>query len=180
MPRCQNAQNEGENSMKSVDINTLSFKAVDWWKNQWLLLTAGTMDDCNMMTVGWGSIGCMWWKPFIQIVVRPQRYTFEYTEKCDSFTVCGFPPEYREDLQLLGSVSGRDGDKLSKTKLTLKESTIVSSPAYNEATFILECRKMYRQRFDPNCFLDDSIPQHYPNADYHIAYFGEIVAAFAE
>lgn len=67
--------------MKSVDISTLSFRAVDWWKNQWMLLRAGTMDDCNMMIIGWGSIGCMWWKPFVQIVVRPQRYTFEYTEK---------------------------------------------------------------------------------------------------
>jgi hypothetical protein len=46
-----------------------------------MLLRAGTMDDCNMMIIGWGSIGCMWWKPFVQIVVRPQRYTFEYTEK---------------------------------------------------------------------------------------------------
>ena len=166
--------------MQAIDINTSSFKGVDWWKNQWLLLTAGTMDDYNMMTVGWGSIGCMWWKPFVQVVVRPQRYTFEYMEKSDTFTVCGFPIEYHEDLQTLGSISGRDGDKLSKTRLTLKESSVVPCPSYNEATFILECRKMFKQRFDPASFLDDSIHENYPNADYHYAYFGEIVAAFAE
>ena len=166
--------------MKSVDISELSFKAVDLWMNQWLLLTAGTIDDCNMMTVGWGSIGCMWSKPFAQIVVRPHRHTHGYVEKSDSFTLCAFPREYRQDLQTLGTISGRDGDKLSKTRLTLKEATVVTSPSYNEACFILECRKMYSQDFDPSRFIDKSIKSNYPQKDYHRAYFGEILAVFVE
>ncbi len=166
--------------MKSVDIKTLSFGAVDVWTNRWMLLTAGTMDDCNMMTVGWGSIGCMWNKPFAQIVVRPQRHTFQFVEKADTFTLCAFPEEYRPALQKLGSISGRDGDKLTDTGLTLKESTVIASPSYNEANFTLECRKIYAQDFDPACFLDAEIDGHYPQKDYHRSYFGEIVAAFTE
>jgi hypothetical protein len=119
-----------------------------------------------------------WSRPFAQIVVRPQRHTRRYLDQCDSFTLCGFPPEYRKDLQTLGAISGRDGDKLSRTVLTLKQSTTVTSPSYKEASLILECRKMYVQEFDPTCFFDKTIEAHYPQGDYHTVYYGEILAAF--
>jgi flavin reductase (DIM6/NTAB) family NADH-FMN oxidoreductase RutF len=166
--------------MVEVNPTELNLKAVDLWMNQWLVLTAGTLDDCNMMTVAWGSIGCMWAKPFAQIVVRPQRHTYKFTEGSDTFTLCGFPEKYRDDLQTLGSTSGRDGDKLADTGLTLKESTKVSAPCYNEASLILECRKMYCQDINSAGFIDSSIQSNYPENDYHRAYFGEILAAFLE
>ena len=166
--------------MVEVDVTKLSLGPVDLWMNRWLLLTAGTPDDCNMMTVSWGSIGCMWSMPFVQIFVRPQRHTYKYTETSDSFTLCAFPEKYRRDLQILGALSGRDGDKLSKTGLTLKESKKVSAPSYNEANLILECRKIYCQDIDPRGFVDSAIQDNYPVNDYHRVYFGEILAAFGE
>ena len=83
------------------------------WANQWLLLTAGDFQQghFNTMTVGWGSFGTMWSKPFAQVVVRPTRYTFEFMNTYDTFTLCGFPEQYKKALTLLGSKSGRDGDK---------------------------------------------------------------------
>jgi len=166
--------------MREVDIKELSIKAVDLWMNRWLLLTAGTIDDCNMMTVAWGSIGCMWSRPFAQIVVRPQRYTRKYIEKSDSFTLCALPDKYRKDLQTLGTLSGKNGNKLSKTGLTLKASKKIAAPSYNEADFILECRKMYCQDMDPQGFIDRAIQDNYPANDYHRIYFGEILSAYCE
>ena len=166
--------------MLEVNVKELAMDVVDLWMNQWLLLTAGTLDDCNMMTVAWGSIGCMWSKPFAQVVVRPHRHTHGYMERSDSFTLCAFPEEHRKDLQTLGTFSGRDGDKLSKTGLTLKQSTRVSAPAYNEAKLILECRKIYYQDMDPGGFVDKTIEDNYPAKDYHRIYYGEILAAFCE
>ena len=166
--------------MKKIDPAKLSVEIVTLWDKQWFLLTSGTLDDCNMMTVSWGSIGCMWNKPFAQIVVRPQRYTFEYLEKNDSFTLCAFKENYRQALQHLGSKSGRYGDKLSMTDLTLKKSTKISAPAYNEASLILECRKIYYQDLDPKGFLDNGIQNNYPINDYHRVYYGEILAAFVD
>jgi len=166
--------------MKEIDVRELCGKPVDLWANQWLLLTSGTMEDCNMMTVAWGSIGCMWSKPFAQIVVRPHRHTFGYLERADCFTLCAFPEKYRKALQTLGTISGRDGDKLSQTDLTLRKSTKVLSPSYNEASLVLECRKIYVQDIDPKGFLDPSIDGNYPNEDYHRVYFGEILAALEE
>ena len=166
--------------MKQIDPNELNVDIVNLWANRWLLLTAGTLEDCNMMTVAWGSIGCMWSKPFVQIVVRPQRHTYQFTENSDTFTLCAFPPEFKDDLMTMGTLSGRDGDKLEKTGLTLRESVNVDAPAYNEASLILECRKIYFQDFDPGGFIDSSIQDNYSAGDYHRAYFGEILTALVE
>ncbi len=166
--------------MREVDVKELSVDVVNLWMNRWLLLTAGTMDDCNMMTVAWGSIGCMWSMPFAQVVARPQRHTRKYIERSDSFTLCAFPEKYRKDLQTLGTLSGRDGDKLSKTGLTLKASKKVTAPSYNEANLILECRKIYFQDMDPRGFVDKTIQKNYAANDYHRVYFGEILSVYSE
>lgn len=164
--------------VRQVEVNKLSFEAVDLWLNQWLLLTAGTLEDCNMMTVSWGTVGCMWGKAVAQIVVRPQRHTRRYLEQGETFTLCAFPEQYRPDLQLLGSLSGKAGPKLGKTRLTLKAAQAVASPVYHQASFILECRKLYWQDLDPQGFLDQGLQEHYPSGDYHRIYYGEILAAF--
>jgi len=163
-----------------VDILKLTLNPVDTWMNKWFLLTAGTFKDCNMMTVSWGSIGCIWDKPMVQILVRPHRHTYKYTEKSDSFTLCGFPEKFRGALNTLGTISGRNGWKLAKTNLTLRPSVRVSAPSYNEASLVLECRKMYFQDMDPAGFLDRTIQKNYPRNDYHRIYFGEIVGAFVQ
>jgi len=164
--------------MVEVDVMKLSVDAVDLWMKRWLVLTAGTLDDCNMMTVAWGSVGCMWAKPFAQVVVRPQRYTRGYMDRMETFTLCAFPEQYRKDLQVLGTVSGRDGDKLAQTGLTMIPSRNVAAPSYKEADLILECRTIYYQDMDPDGFVDESIESNYPAEDYHRIYYGEIVAAF--
>jgi flavin reductase (DIM6/NTAB) family NADH-FMN oxidoreductase RutF len=166
--------------VRKIEPKKLKVDIVNLWNKQWFLLTAGTIDNYNMMTVSWGSIGCMWNKPFAQIVVRPQRYTFEYLEKNDSFTLCAFPEAYRPALNLLGSKSGRHGDKLSYTDLKVKKSTKVTAPSYKEANLILECRKIYYQDLNPEGFIDKSIQDNYPLNDYHRVYYGEILAAFVD
>lgn len=128
------------------------------------------------MTVAWGSLGAMWNKPFVQVVVRPVRYTYEFMERYDTFTLCAFPEAYRKALSLLGSKSGRDSDKIAESGLTPIPSTKVTAPGFAEADLIVECRKIYWDDFDPAHFLLPEIAQNYPQKDYHRVYFGEIVA----
>jgi hypothetical protein len=103
-----------------IAVEKFLLKVHTLWSKQWLLLTSGdfTAHHFNSMTVGWGGFGTMWSKPFVQIVVRPTRYTFEFMEQYDTFTLCAFPPAYQKALQLTGSKSGRDGDKIKATGLT--------------------------------------------------------------
>jgi len=148
------------------------------WNKQRLLLTAGDFaaGRYNTMTVGWGSLGTMWERPFAQVVVRPSRYTFQFMEQYDTFTLCVLPAHLEPAWQLLGTKSGRDGDKIAESGLTVIASTRVAAPCFAEAELVIECRKMYWDDIVPEHFLDPEIDRNYANKDYHRIYFGEILA----
>lgn len=145
---------------------------------RWLLLTAGEFapGKFNSMTISWGSVGEIWNKTFFQVVVRPTRYTKTFMDSGDTFTLCVFPETLRPALSLLGSKSGRDGDKIKESGLTPIPSLLVRAPGYDEAELIVECRKMYWQDIDPSHFLDPGIMGNYPGRDFHRAYFGEVAS----
>lgn len=160
-------------NIKPEDFNS---NIVHLWDKQWLLLTAGNRDNYNCMTVAWGSIGNMWNKPFAMVVVRDHRYTYEFIEKYDTFTLTAFSEDYRKALGVLGAKSGRDGDKIFEVGLTPLKSEKVDAPGFKEAELIIECKKIYFDDFKPENFLDKDIEKSYPDKDYHRIYFGEIVA----
>jgi flavin reductase (DIM6/NTAB) family NADH-FMN oxidoreductase RutF len=161
-----------------IPIEDFTVRPHHLWAEQWMLLTAGefAQGKFNTMTVAWGSFGTMWHKPFAQIVVRPGRYTHAFTEEFDSFTLSAFPEQYRKAITLLGTKSGRDGDKIADAGLTPVASNAVAAPGFDEAELVVECRKLYRQVMDPAGFIDAEIDSNYPEKDYHTIYFGEIVA----
>jgi flavin reductase (DIM6/NTAB) family NADH-FMN oxidoreductase RutF len=161
--------------MKEIKVLDFVARPVDIWLKKWFLLTAGNRDHYNTMAVAWGSIGGMWNMPFVQVVVRPSRYTFEFINKYDTFTLCTFPEKYREAVNFLGTRSGRDSDKIKESGLTIIHSTKVEAPAFKEADLILECKKIYWQDMDPEHFLDDRIQKNYPDQDYHRIFFGRIL-----
>jgi len=162
---------------ETIPIEDLNVRIHDLWDRQWFLLTAGDFATgaFNTMTVSWGSLGVMWNRPFAQVVVRPVRHTFQFIEKYDSFTLSAFPDGCHDALLLLGSKSGREGDKIAESGLTPQASTRIGAPGFAEAELVLECRKIYSDNFDPARFLDPTIDRNYPEKDYHRMYFGEIV-----
>ncbi len=163
-------------SFKEVDIYDFKPEIFTLWDKKWFLLTCGDFEkgNYNTMTVAWGSFGIMWNKPFAQIVVRPTRYTYEFTEKYKDFTLTAFPDNYKEALKVLGTKSGRDGNKIKEAGLTPIKSKTVLSPSFNEANLILECKTIYFDDLKPENFLIPSIEKLYPKKDYHRIYFGEI------
>lgn len=165
--------------MKELDFSQLRVNPLTLFVERWFLLTAGTMENFNTMTVAWGSIGTMWSRPFVQVVVRPSRYTFGFMNKSDTFTLSSFPEERRGDLTICGARSGRDADKLADTSLHAIASDLVAAPSFKEADLVFECRKMYSQDFDPSQFSDE-VRKHYESADYHRVFFGEIVRVRAD
>ena len=148
------------------------------WDYRWFLLTSGDFakGHFNTMTVSWGSTGTMWNKPFFQVVVRPQRYTFPFMEQYETFTLSVLPVTYRKALNLLGTKSGRDGDKIREAGLTPVPASQVTAPAFAEAELVIECKKMFWADFDPTHFIDPAIDRNYPRKDYHRQYFGEVLA----
>jgi flavin reductase (DIM6/NTAB) family NADH-FMN oxidoreductase RutF len=168
--------------IQPLPIEKLVVKPQYLWATQNLVLTSGdfAQGKFNAMTIGWGSFGVMWGVPFVQVVVRPTRYTYEFMERYDTFTVCAFPEKYAQALQILGTKSGRDCDKIAEARLTPIRSSMVEAPGYVEAELVLECRKIYWDDLKNNHFLNQKIEKKYPYKDYHRIYFGEIMAVFGE
>ncbi|HDP25815.1 MAG TPA: flavin reductase family protein [Deltaproteobacteria bacterium] len=164
--------------LSSIPVDSFLINAHALWSKRWFVLACGDFakGSYNAMTVGWGSFGIMWNKPFAQVVVRPTRYTFEFMERYDSFTLCAFPQRFRKALEILGSRSGRNCDKVAESGLTPVASRQVASPSFAEADLLIELTKIFSCDFDPERFLDASIEKHYPLKDYHRSYFGEVLA----
>jgi flavin reductase (DIM6/NTAB) family NADH-FMN oxidoreductase RutF len=162
-----------------IPLTELALRPFAAFDQDWFLLAAGSFadGDYNAMTISWGSVGVIWGRPFVQVVVRPTRHTFSFMERFPTFTVSTFDAEERGALNLLGSRSGRDGNKIEASGLTPTPSRLVAAPCFAEATLVLECRKVYYDDLEPAHFLAEHIAPHYEN-DFHRAYFGEIVGAF--
>ena len=161
-----------------ISVDDLCVSPHHLWNKQSLILTAGDFaaGDFNAMAVGWGSFGTMWDRPIAMVVVRPQRYTYQFIEKYNTFTLCACPPEYRRAIDLIGSKSGRDSNKIAEVGLTPVEASTVAAPIFAEAELVVECRKIFRTVYEASQFIDPSIDRNYLKKDYHRVYFGEIVA----
>jgi len=153
------------------EISENTFKAIG---KDWMLITAGSIEKCNTMTASWGGLGVLWAKNVAICFIRPTRYTYEFIEKADTFTLSFFEEKYRKALQLCGTKSGRDIDKVAAAGITPVASDSVSV-YFSEAKLVLECRKLYYQDINPENFLDKEIDKNYPNKDYHRMYVGEII-----
>lgn len=169
--------------MKTIQPTELLCKSFSIFDKDWFLVSAGDYSSgrWNCMTISWGFLGTMWGKPVAQIVVRPQRYTREFLDTDDSFTLCAFPETYRDALKLLGVRSGRDGDKVAAAGLVPCSASVVRAPLFQEASLAIECRTLFRQEMSREAFLDESILKTmYPSDDRHIVYIGEVVAVHAD
>ena len=141
--------------------------------DDWMLITAGTPSHCNTMTASWGGVGILWNKPVAFAFVRPQRYTYEFLEKQDTFSLSVLPREYRNALQFCGSRSGRDTDKFKETGLTVRDEDGI--PCIEQARLILLCKTVYKQDMTAESFCDESLFSHYKANDFHRQYVGEIL-----
>ena len=126
---------------------------------EWLLITAKKGNQVNTMTASWGGMGILWNKQVAFIFIRPQRYTKEFVDASDTLSLSFYDESYRKQLSYLGTVSGRDEDKIKKANLhiTFDEDT----PYFEEANTILIGRKLFTQqlyRSSHRCLYPKSFP----------------------
>ncbi|NLU53065.1 MAG: flavin reductase family protein [Clostridiaceae bacterium] len=143
--------------------------------SDWMLITSGTIDKFNMMTASWGGMGILWGKNVCFVFVRPTRYTYEFMEKQDNFSLSFFGNEWRGALNICGTKSGRDIDKVEATGLIPFKGDN-NTVGFEQARLVIECKKLYYQDLTPDNFLDPSIESFYPIKDYHRMYVGEILS----
>ena len=140
--------------------------------DDWMLITASDGERVNTMTASWGCLGVLWNKNVCIVYIRPQRYTYEFTEKSDKISLSFFTPEYKNALRFCGTKSGRDYDKFKETGLTLLFDGDV--PIIGEADLVLECKKLYADDLKEDKFLAPELLVNYEKKDYHRFYICEI------
>jgi flavin reductase (DIM6/NTAB) family NADH-FMN oxidoreductase RutF len=143
----------------------------------WMLITAGDRDSFNTMTASWGGLGVLWERKVAFCFVRPTRYTYQFMERSQLYTLSFYGEQHRKTLTFLGSHSGRNQDKVGESGLTpVKDDGFIY---FNEARLVLVCRKLYFQDIGPERFLDPKIMDMYPQKDFHRMYVGEIAKCLA-
>ena len=161
--------------MKKIDPKALDQNVFSAIGDQWMLLTAGDKAKANTMTASWGGMGVLWGQNVVTVYVRPQRYTYEFMEKGEYFTVAFFDEGWRPQLALCGAKSGRDVDKVKECGFALAYGA-GDAPYFQEAKLVFVCKKLYFDDIDPAHFVDGSIDgAQYAAKDYHRMYIGEIV-----
>lgn len=148
-------------------------KSFDIFDKEWALLTAGAEGRFNTMTISWGGMGTLWGKPVATVYVKPIRYTHDFMEQNDHFTVSFYREEHRRALEVLGTLSGRDGEKVAKAGLTPK--ALEHGMTFREAKVTLVCKKIYRQDLDTAQMPAEVVSAYYTSEAAHTMYIGEVI-----
>ena len=153
--------------MKEIDYKEMEFNPFNLLGKEWMLVSAGNeQDGCNTMTISWGHLGCLWGHndPTAVIYLRPSRYTKTYVDKDNDF---------KKQMAYLGTVSGRDEDKIAKAGLTkvFADETVY----FKEAKLVLICKKLYASELQESGFVyQETLDESYPKRDLHTMYVGKI------
>ena len=149
---------------ESIEPEEIEENPIRLLGEDWMLITAGTPDNFNTMTASWGGFG-RWKVPVAYILVNPARYTFQFLEREEIFTLSFYDPtEYRDVLRhVFGGTSGRDTDKVAESGFT----PMLAGPgiAYAEARMIIVCKQSFATDTDPE-------------GKSHRLFFGEILSVW--
>ena len=161
--------------LQRVELETLTPEVLQVFGRQPPLLTAGDRSGLNTMTIGWCQLGRLWNLPVCTVFVRPERYTYQFMESHDYFTVSVLPPELKKITAFCGSRSGRDVDKVKECGLTVRYGA-GDAPFFDEAEWALVCRKLYVQDMDPAaCWTREIILPYYgEKGGWHRIYVGRV------
>ena len=130
---------------ETIEAGKLSENFIRLIGQEWMLVTAGESGRFNTMTASWG------------------------------FTLSFLGENNREALNICGTLSGREVNKVEQAGLTPVFSAS-GQVAFAEARYIVECKKMYAGFLDPEAFLDPIlIDKFYPEKDFHKMYIAEVV-----
>lgn len=170
-------------------MNKLNFEVLakenvfDLINKDWMLITAGDSSNFNTMTASWGGMGWLWNRPVAFLFVRKERFTHQFIEQNSRLTLSFYAEEYRKALQICGSKSGRDTDKVALAGLTpmkLEDGTMT----FDEARMTVCCRKLFATDMIEADFADAELYKKFYNSNAggtdHTLYIVEIESVYTK
>ncbi len=144
-----------------------------------VFLTTKNGDKVNTMTIAWGGINFVWYKPIFVAYVRYTRDTYEMLKNTNEFTInIPLDKDLKKELSLCGTKSGRDIDKIKECGLSLIDGRTIDTPIISDCNMHYECRVVYKQAMEPNNVPEDILKRYYTNNNFHVIFYGEIVDAY--
>lgn len=156
-----------------MNLESFNFKPFYTLDKEWALLSVGNKEKFNMMTVSWGGFGTIWGRPVVSVYARKSRYTYEFMEENDYFTLSFYEEKYKKDLGILGSKSGRNINK--KDLVSLHEEEVGNSISFKEANLTLVCKKIYYDDLKKENMKPEIQEQFYKKDEIHRMYIGEVI-----
>lgn len=164
---------------QKIEIKDLKMNPFVSIGKEWMLITAGDETKVNTMTASWGGIGVLWNENVVSAYIRPQRYTKKFVDEQQCFSLSFFNGNYKKELGILGSVSGKDSDKIKDVDFHV--TYLDGVPTFEEASFVFIVEKIYEDVLKTDCFIDKSLDEkNYPNQDYHTIYIAKIKAVYVK
>lgn len=161
---------------KKTSVYDLPFNVFEEINKNWMLITAKNPDGkVNTMTASWGMMGEIWGKEAVTVYIRQSRYTKEFVDSQEYFTLSLFDG-YKKELGVLGSKSGRDGDKIFEVGFTIEE--VDNQPTFSQCKAVLVCKKMYQDDIAIKDMKEDIVKAMYQDGDQHTMYIAEIVGCY--
>ncbi|MDE6953319.1 MAG: flavin reductase family protein [Erysipelotrichales bacterium] len=164
---------------QKIEIKDLKMNPFVSIGKEWMLITAGDETKVNTMTASWGGVGVLWNENVVSAYIRPQRYTKKFVDEQQCFSLSFFNGNYKKELGILGSVSGKDSDKIKDVDFHV--TYLDGVPTFEEASFVFIVEKIYEDILKTDCFIDKSLDEkNYPNQDYHTIYIAKIKAVYVK
>ena len=165
-------------SFQTCPIDMLEFNPFTKIGKEWALVTAGSDKKDNTMTISWGGMGVMWGKNVVYVFIRDTRYTKEFVDNSEFFSLSFIDEKYRSALNYCGSHSGRDEDKIANAGLSCGHK--MGIPYIDEGNLILLCHKLSATRITEDSFLSPEIKDKwYADGNMHTMYIAEIMEVLA-
>ncbi|OOO00534.1 MAG: flavin reductase [Epulopiscium sp. Nele67-Bin004] len=164
--------------MKEVMYNEYAKEALTGLQKGAFLNVRNGEED-NTMTIAWGSLGFIWRKPVLMVMVRYSRHTYEMIEKSGEFTVSiPIDAELKKAIGLCGSLSGANVDKWSEANITKEEAQTINAPIVGECELHYECKVVCRMPLEEEMIDPSLVESCYKNGNYHVLYYGEILKTY--
>ena len=120
--------------------------AKQFWKGSTLLapvpaalVTCGTMEQPNVLTIGWTGIVCTR-PPMTYISVRPERHSHDIIKASGEFVINLTTSAMCRETDFCGVKSGKITDKLSACGFHTVPAQKVAPPLIDECPLSLECK----------------------------------------
>ena len=189
LKQTENNQKEEEEFMKKELVPTDVFedmKLLDSFTTPKMpaIVSAGTKESHNSCVIGWGLLGVAWSKPLFIVYVKPDRYTYQFMEKSDYFTVSFIKKSLYKKFRIYGNKSGRDINKEEESGAQI-QFLDNGGITFKEAEEVYVCKIMAKiQLEDKN--LSPEIIEFYDKASTlfkqtkqpHGVYIGEIIGHY--